>query len=86
MFAVIGPDDPRHGTPNGYSNLKCHCERCSEAMRDYRRSRAIYRTRLQPNDARHGTLNGYTNHLCRCPRCRRAFSVYIAERRSLRKS
>jgi hypothetical protein len=25
------PDDPRHGTVNGYSNLKCRCDRCRAA-------------------------------------------------------
>lgn len=28
-----GPDDPRHGTPNGYNNLKCRCDRCTNAWR-----------------------------------------------------
>lgn len=23
--------DPRHGTVNGYSNLRCRCDRCTEA-------------------------------------------------------
>lgn len=27
------PDDPRHGTTNGYGNLRCRCERCTEAWR-----------------------------------------------------
>ena len=27
------PDDPRHGTTNGYGNLGCRCERCTEAWR-----------------------------------------------------
>lgn len=26
-----GPDDPRHGTLNGYNRHKCHCVRCREA-------------------------------------------------------
>lgn len=25
------PDDPRHGTNNGYSNLGCRCDRCKAA-------------------------------------------------------
>lgn len=25
------PSDVRHGTPNGYSNLGCRCERCRKA-------------------------------------------------------
>lgn len=27
------PDDPRHGTVNGYSNLNCSCALCREAWR-----------------------------------------------------
>jgi hypothetical protein len=27
------PDDPRHGKTNGYGNLGCRCERCTEAWR-----------------------------------------------------
>lgn len=27
------PDDARHGTLNGYSNLRCRCDRCREANR-----------------------------------------------------
>lgn len=29
------PSDPRHGTTNGYSNLRCRCELCTEAWRQY---------------------------------------------------
>jgi hypothetical protein len=25
------PDDPRHGSTNGYGNLGCKCERCTKA-------------------------------------------------------
>lgn len=28
---IADPSDPRHGTSNGYSNLKCRCDRCREA-------------------------------------------------------
>jgi len=28
------PDDPRHGTVNGYRNLYCRCDRCREAHRE----------------------------------------------------
>jgi len=34
------PDDPRHGTVNGYSNLLCRCQFCraawAEHIHDYR--------------------------------------------------
>ena len=26
-------DDPRHGSTNGYGNLGCRCEKCTEAWR-----------------------------------------------------
>lgn len=29
------PDDPRHGTLNGYDNLCCRCDRCRRANADY---------------------------------------------------
>lgn len=28
--------DPRHGTPNGYGNQMCRCDRCRVAWRKYR--------------------------------------------------
>jgi hypothetical protein len=31
------PDDPRHGTANGYSNLKCRCAPCTAAWAEYHR-------------------------------------------------
>jgi len=33
------PADPRHGTANGYRNLGCRCERCTQAWTDYSRTR-----------------------------------------------
>lgn len=30
---AANPEDPRHGTTNGYGNLKCRCPRCREANR-----------------------------------------------------
>jgi hypothetical protein len=29
------PEDPRHGTPNGYGNLRCRCPRCTKANTDW---------------------------------------------------
>ncbi len=26
------PNDPRHGTSNGYLNLSCRCQRCRDAF------------------------------------------------------
>lgn len=31
--------DPRHGTLNGYTNLRCRCMFCTDAKRNYERSR-----------------------------------------------
>lgn len=33
------PEDPRHGTLNGYSNYQCRCENCKAAYLDYRKNR-----------------------------------------------
>lgn len=30
-------DDPRHGTNNGYGNLKCRCQPCRDAHAEYQR-------------------------------------------------
>jgi len=30
-----GDGDPRHGTSNGYCNLRCRCAECREAWRVY---------------------------------------------------
>ena len=30
-------DDPRHGKPGTYSNLGCRCDRCKQAVNDYRK-------------------------------------------------
>ena len=29
---TLAPDDPRHGTDNGYSNLGCRCQPCRDAF------------------------------------------------------
>ncbi|MEZ0493180.1 hypothetical protein AB2L28_13135 [Kineococcus sp. TBRC 1896] len=31
--------DPRHGSANGYRNLRCRCERCTAAWTTYQRDR-----------------------------------------------
>lgn len=33
MGTTMTPDDPRHGTVNGYRNLHCHCDKCRDAVR-----------------------------------------------------
>jgi hypothetical protein len=34
----MSPDDPRHGTTNGYTNLGCRCARCRAAHAAYVRA------------------------------------------------
>jgi hypothetical protein len=43
---TLPPDDPRHGTPNGYNNLGCRCQRCRDAWAAY--CRALYAARKRP--------------------------------------
>ena len=33
--ARLAPDDPRHGSLNGYTNLRCRCGPCTNALRLY---------------------------------------------------
>lgn len=40
--------DPRHGTSNGYNNLRCRCERCTAANAVAQRE---YRARRQAREA-----------------------------------
>jgi hypothetical protein len=46
------PDDDRHGTTNGYSNLKCRCESCTEAWRVWHRRYMHEGDRLQRHAGR----------------------------------
>jgi len=39
MTEPLPADDPRHGTTNGYTNLRCRCERCCAAQTAYFRER-----------------------------------------------
>jgi hypothetical protein len=66
--------DPRHGTLNGYFNLRCRCEKCRTTNAGYQRRLRATR-HLPPGDPRHGTNNGYVNYCCRCDRCRTANSA-----------
>ena len=64
---MTSADNPRHGTRNGYSNLGCRCDRCTEAhtawVLDARRKR------MEREPRAHGDA-AYTNHRCRCAECR----------------
>lgn len=74
----LAPDDPRHGTPNGYNNHGCRCVDCKAAQRaDNIRRRRERLSRPIPDHV-HGTDNGYTSYKCKCPAC---VEVGRAERR-----
>lgn len=78
------PDDSRHGTLNGYSNLGCRCAECRAAKADEtRRRRAERRQRLRddPSIVRHGLAVTYSNWCCRCRPCTDAWAIYIRVRR-----
>lgn len=62
--------DVRHGTPNGYINLKCRCARCIEAGRSYSRlDKELTKRFFECPPELHGTFNGYCNYRCRCDPC-----------------
>lgn len=71
-------DDPRHGTPNGYGNLGCRCDKCKEANR-LNHARYMARVRASGQLARgenvvHGTSYRYDVG-CRCDECREAHNA-----------
>lgn len=72
------PDDPRHGTYNGYINLGCRCQPCRDAnaaeARRMKLQRASGRGR---KPAPHGRYTTYHNYMCRCQPCRDAWAAYV---------
>jgi hypothetical protein len=76
------PDDPRHGTANGYENLNCRCQACREAIAELRR---IYNLTIDPDDPRHGRHGTYASG-CRCTACREAANAYQRQRRERQRS
>ena len=70
----LDDDDPRHGSVNGYNNLKCRCDECRAANAAYRLDwlRRRGHNPIDDDDPRHGTIGGYTNYSCRCDKCRAA--------------
>ena len=74
----LAPDDPRHGTVNGYSNLDCRCQRCRDAWAadsKQKRSKRAERIALDPSVAVHGKPDTYLNWGCRCRPCTDAHSA-----------
>src|SRR5256885_704702 len=70
----LAPDDPRHGTTNGYGNLGCRCTPCTEA---HRQNHAAYMARVRASKrilGEHGTEIAYDTG-CRCAACREAHNA-----------
>lgn len=78
---MLAPNDPRHGTSNGYQNYSCRCADCcaahTKAHKEYMwrsgRSRPLYqviarRRLLALVYVQHGTELTY-KHGCRCDQC-----------------
>lgn len=83
--ALLPPDDPRHGTSNGYGNLRCRCEAC---RRGNRLQHAEYMSRVRASGqprGEHGGRVAYDSG-CRCDVCRDAHNErsreYYARRRA----
>lgn len=78
----MDPDDPRHGTVNGYGNRGCRCDRCraahranhAEYMAKVRKSKSL----AQGDDIVHGTPYRYDVG-CRCDECRAAHNAKSRE-------
>lgn len=82
-----GDGDPRHGTLNGYSNLRCRCEACRAAnTAQNKRQRAERQARIlaDPSIAPHGAESTYFNYRCPCTLCKEAHRVGDARRKSAR--
>lgn len=80
------PTDPRHATINGYSNLKCRCERCRTAWATEIRTRTEARAARPIPTHVHGTENGYGNYRCRCRLCTDAWATASAKRAARRRN
>lgn len=81
----LEPDDPRHGTTNGYGNLGCRCDRCREA---HRINHNAYMTRMRAQKrilGTHGSTLAYDTG-CRCDVCREAHNLKSREYKRHRRS
>lgn len=72
-YVELTPDDPRHGTTNGYGNLGCRCSPCREA---HRQNHARYMQKVRDDGSlvdkgAHGSSYRYDIG-CRCDACREA--------------
>lgn len=74
-IAMLGPDDPRHGTENGYKNLKCRCAACKKAWAAaFQTAQRRRQFTLAVDDPRHGRASTYGNYKCRCTPCTDAWA------------
>lgn len=84
-YTPLAPDDPRHGTPNGYNNHKCRCARCTKAWGEYgtarRRRRGIRPIGEVRAEAIRHNANRYAKGKCRCAVCREAATARRREAR-----
>lgn len=75
----MNPDDPRHGTVNGYVNLDCRCQPCRDAHAAYclKYKRRRQSVALAADDPRHGKYTTYCNWSCRCQPCTDALTDHM---------
>jgi len=70
----LTPDDPRHGTINGYGNLGCRCDLCREAHRKNHNEYMARQRAMGRVLGRHGSELAYDTG-CRCDPCREAHNL-----------
>ena len=79
-YKPLPEDDPRHGTSNGYGNLRCRCDACREA---HALAHAAYMRRKREAGeilGSHGSSVAYDTG-CRCKVCRLAHNRRSVERK-----
>lgn len=89
--STLAPDDPRHGTANGYSNRRCRCDECRAAWAAHYKAWTHRTARATPREDYferrrqqlvHGTEAG-SKRGCKCGPCRLAATVARWERRQV---
>lgn len=84
-MALSDPDDPRHGTVNGYGNHGCRCEACRDAHR-VKHHEYIVRKRAEGHVlGQHGSTLAYDTG-CRCDVCREAHNKKSREYKRRRRA
>lgn len=86
-MAELEPDDPRHGTLNGYNNLECRCRACCSANTQYHAAylRRVRNTGLLTSESVvHGTAYRYDVG-CRCDECRAAHNKKSRDNKARRR-